>query len=150
MEPRTSLEHDVDAIKALGREYFEAAGAADVNRCSVTMAPDVVVMPPGRQSIVGLEQLRRLSADYHATYEVKYTLSYEEVSVAGDIAVARATATGTRTSRSDSSVEKLQWRNLWVLRRQPDGSWKFWRIMFNSPSAVDLQARERAAAHPSG
>jgi len=41
------------------------------------MAQDVIIMPPGRPSIIGIEQLRRLSSDYHAAYEVEYTLTYD-------------------------------------------------------------------------
>jgi len=130
-----SVDSEVNAIRQLGEEYFEAAAAGDVKRCIRTMAPDVVVMPPDRPTIVGVEELRRRSSDYHATYEVKYTLTYEEVSVAGDFAIARSTATGTRTSRERSAVERVRWRNLWVLKRQPDRTWKFWRIMFNSEGA---------------
>jgi len=133
MKPHTRLDDDVTAINALGHEYFEAAGACDVSRCCATMAPDVIVMPPGRPSIIGVDELRQLSADYHSQYEVKYSLAYDEITVVGDVAVARATATGSRVSRSDARVETLLWRNLWILKRQPDGRWKFWRIMFNSP-----------------
>ncbi|MGZ5234617.1 MAG: YybH family protein [Burkholderiales bacterium] len=134
-QARKIPDQDVQAIQRLGQEYFEAASAADTARCIATMASDVIIMPPDRPSILGLEQLRRLSYDYHSTYEVKYSLVYDEVEVAGDIAVARATATGTRKSRLDGTTEDVQWRNLWVLRRQSDGSWKFWRIMFNSPTS---------------
>jgi len=38
-------------------------------------------------------------------------------------------------SRHDGKVEKVEWRNLWILRHQRDDRWKFWRIIFNSPTA---------------
>jgi len=135
MQTAESYNADVNAIKALGEEYFQAANAGDVNRCVTTMAQDVIIMPPGRPSIIGVEQLRRLSSDYHAAYEVEYALTYDEVDVVGDIAFARATASGTRMSRHDGKVEKVEWRNLWILRHQRDDRWKFWRIIFNSPIA---------------
>jgi ketosteroid isomerase-like protein len=130
-EPKTS-EHDENAIKKLGEEYFQAANTGNVEQCIATMAPDVVIMPPNRASIVGIEQLRCLSRDYHAVYEVKYSLVFDEVEVAGDVAFARATATGTRRHRSEANVERVAWRNVWILKRQRDNTWKFWRIIFNS------------------
>ncbi len=123
---------DVSAIKQLGEEYFKAANAGDVDRCVATMAPDVVVMAPDRPTIVGAEALRALSSNYHATYEVEYRLVYDEIEIAGDLAFARSTALGTRKSRSDGRIEMVAWRNLWVFRRQIDGNWNFWRIIFNS------------------
>jgi len=132
MDRQATTDDDVKAIKKVGEEYFEATNVGDPDRCMATMAPDVIIMPPERPSIVGKEQLRRLSHDYHTTFELKYLLVYDEVEVTGDLGFARATVTGTRTSRSDGSVEKLVWRNLWIVKRQADGKWKFWRIMFNS------------------
>ena len=132
MDRQATADDDVKAIKKVGEEYFEATNVGDPDRCMATMAPDVIIMPPERPSIVGKEQLRRLSHDYHTTFELKYLLVYDEVEVTGDLGFARATVTGTRTSRSDGRVEKLVWRNLWIVKRQADGKWKFWRIMFNS------------------
>jgi len=127
-----TTDDDVQAIKQVGKEYFEATNLGDANRCLATMAPDVVVMPAGRPSIIGKEDLRSLSRDYHSKFLLNYTLEYDEVLVRGDLAFARASVAGSRTSRSDGSVEKVAWRNLWIFKRQADGKWKFWRIIFNS------------------
>lgn len=134
-----TTDDDVKAIKRLGEEYFEATNAGDADRCIAMMAPAVMIMPPNRPSIVGTEQLRRLSHEYHSTFELKYHLAYDEVETSGHWGIARSTVTGTRTSKADGGVEKLAWRNLWIVKRQADGQWKFWRIMFNStiPSPAD-------------
>ena len=129
---RNNHNDDVSAIKKLGEQYFEATNAGNADRCIATMAPDVIIMPPNVPSIVGTEQLRLLSGDYHAKYSAKYKLIYDEVEVVGDFGFARTTVTGTRTSKSDGTVERLVWRNLWIVKRQADGEWKFWRIIYNS------------------
>ena len=129
---KATTDDDVKAIKRLGEEYFEATNVGDAERCTALMAPDVIIMPPNRPSIAGTEQLRRLSHEYHSTFELKYNLVYDEVTAIGHLGFARSTVTGTRTSKSDGGVEKLAWRNLWIVKRQADGQWKFWRIMFNS------------------
>jgi len=134
MDRQATTDDDVKAIKKVGEEYFEATNIGDPDRCIATMAPDVIIMPPDRPSIFGKEQLRCLSHDYHTTFELKYHLVYDEVEARGDLGFARTTVTGTRTSRSDGSVEKVVWRNLWIVR-QDDGKWKFWRIIFNSPAS---------------
>ena len=131
MRKSKTYEHDLNAIKKLGEEYFQSANSGNVEGCIATMAPDAVIMPPNRPSIVGIEQLRGLSRDYHAAYEVRYNLAFDEVEVAGDMAFARATATGTRRHRSEGSVETVAWRNVWILKRQPDKAWRFSHIIFN-------------------
>ena len=130
-----TIDDDVRAIKALGEEYFAATNLGDQNRCIATMAPDVVIMPPNRRSIIGKEELRHVSREYHSKFKLNYHVVYDEVEVMGDLAFARATATGTRTALSDGSVEELLWRNFWILKRQADGKWKFWRIIFNSAAS---------------
>jgi uncharacterized protein (TIGR02246 family) len=124
----------VKAIKKLGEEFFAGVNAEDLDRRMATMHPDIVIMPPGRPSIVGKEEIRRLSHDYAETYEEKCSLVYDEVEAAGRWGFARATVSATRTSKSGGGVEKMSLKNLWIVKRQADGEWKFWRIMFNSKS----------------
>jgi uncharacterized protein (TIGR02246 family) len=131
MDRNPQDNHDLNAIKKLGEEYFEATNAGDAERCIATMAADVVIMPPNVASIIGTEQLRSLARDYHDKYSARYELVYDEVKTSGDLGFVRATVTGSRTSRSDGSVERVVWRNLWIVKRQADGQWKFWRIIFN-------------------
>ena len=132
MDTNPTNDADVAAIKKLGQDYFDATNAGDPDRAAATMAPDVIIMPPDRLPLVGKEEISRLAHDYHATFELKYTLDYDEVETAGDWGFARATVTGTRTSKSGGGVEQVSLKNLWIFKKQGDGKWKFWRIMFNS------------------
>lgn len=136
MDRDSTDDADVAAIKKLGHDYFNATNAADPERAAATMAADVIIMPPDRLPIVGKEEIRRLAGEYHAAYELKYNLDYDEVQTAGDWGFARATVSGTRTSKSGGGVEQVSLKNLWILKKQADGQWKFWRIMFNN--AQDL------------
>jgi ketosteroid isomerase-like protein len=132
MDRNATTDDDVKAMKKLGEEFFAGVNAGDLDRRMATMHPEIVIMPPGRSSIVGKEEVRRLSSEYAETYEEKCSLVYEEVVAAGHWGFARATVSATRTSRSDGGVEKMSLKNLWIFKRQADGEWKFWRIIFNS------------------
>jgi uncharacterized protein (TIGR02246 family) len=132
MDTNATTDDDVKAIKKLGEEFFAGVNAEDLDRRMATMHPDVVIMPPDRPSIVGKEEIRRLSHDYAETYEEKCSLIYDEVEAAGHWGFARATVNAIRTSKSGGGVEKMSLKNLWILKRQADGEWKFWRITFNS------------------
>jgi ketosteroid isomerase-like protein len=133
MKAHEVVSADREAIEQVGKEYFAATNAGAPERCIATVAADVIIMPPGRPSITGKEQLRSLSNDYHTRYELSYKLVYDEIDVRGDVAFVRTTVAGKRKSKADGSIEDVIWRNLWILKRQDDGQWKFWRIMFNSP-----------------
>ncbi len=131
MDTNATTDDDVKAIKKVGEEFFAATNAGDLDRRMATMAPDAIIMPPDRPPILGKGEIRRLSHDYQATFEEKCILVYDEVETAGNWGLVRATVTGTRTSKSGGEVEKLSLKNLWIVKRQADGKWKFWRIMFN-------------------
>ena len=136
MDTKATTDDAVKAIKKVGEEFFAGVNAGDLDRRMATMDPDGIIMPPDRPSIVGKEEIRRLSHDYSATFEEQCSLVYDEVETAGDWGFARATVTGTRTSKSSGGVDKVSLKNLWIVKRQADGSWRFWRIMFNSSSPL--------------
>lgn len=96
------------------------------------MDPDIIIMPPDRPGTVGKEEFRRLSRDYSSAHEEKCTLFYEETQVIGSWAFVRSTLTGTRTVKPSGGMEKINLKNLCIVRKQANGEWKFWRIMFNS------------------
>ena len=132
MDTNATTDDDVNAIKKLGDEFFAGVNTGDLDRRMSTMDAGAIIMPPDRPSIVGREEIRHLSENYSATYEEKCNLVYDEVETAGNWGFARATVTGTRISKSGGGVEKVSFKNLWIVKRQTDGNWKFWRIMFNS------------------
>lgn len=135
MTPPTPNADEI-AIKQLGEEYFAATNAGSAERCIATMAPDVVIMPPERPIIFGHEQLRALAHGYHATYDLSYSLMFDEVETHGDWGFVRATVSENRTAKSDGTIEQLSWRNVWIVRKQSDGHWKFWRIIFNRKESL--------------
>ena len=136
MGTNTTIDDDVNAIKKLGEEFFAGVNTGDLDRRMSTMDADAIIMPPNRPCIVGREDIRRLCKSYSAAYEEKCSLVYDEVETAGNWGFARATVTGIRISKSGGEVEQISLQNLWILKRQVDGKWKFWRIMFNSTLAL--------------
>ena len=138
----STLDDDAKAIKMLAEEFFAGVNAADLDRRMATMAPDVIIMPPDRPAIMGKGEFRRLSQEYAAIFEEQCSVIVDEVETVGHWGFARATVTGWRTSKAGGEVEKVSLKNLWIVKRQSDGKWKFWRIMFNgaTPSGGALGA----------
>ena len=137
MDTNSTTHDDVEAIKRLGEEFFAAVNAEDLDRRMATMAPDAMIMPPDRPSILGKEEIRRLSQDYQARFEEECILAYDEIETAGNWGYVRATVTAKRSSKAGGGVERVTLKNLWIVKRQTDGEWKFWRIMFNHTPPLD-------------
>lgn len=131
MNSHAITDDDVKAIKDLGEEFFAGVNAGDLDRRMATMAPDVIIMPSDRPAIIGKEEIRRLSLEYSATYEEKVSVVIDEVVTAGNLGFVRATVTGIRTSKASSAADELSLNNLWIVKKQADRKWTFWRIMFN-------------------
>ncbi len=53
MDTNATTDDDVKAIKKLGEDYFGATNVGDPDRCMAARAPDVIIMPLDRRSIVG-------------------------------------------------------------------------------------------------
>lgn len=135
MNTDATIQRDVEAIKQLGHEFFNAVNAGDLHRRMSTMDPTVVIMPPDRPPIVGKEEVRRLSQDYSAHYDEQCSVTYDEVEPRGNWGFVRATVTATRTRKPGGTVERLNMTNLWIVKKQADGEWRFLRIMFNHTTA---------------
>lgn len=109
---------DVDTI------FAAALSAGDVDGALAMYEPDAVYdggsEPPRRGHDEIRETLARLIA-------LKPTLTIHEVDVLdnGDLAVLRARWTFTGTDPDSNEPIQQQGRSIEVVRRQPDGSWKF-------------------------
>ena len=59
--------------------------------------------------------------------------STEEVAVAGDLAYEHGTYTLKLTDKaSGQTLQDVKNKHVHIMKRQPDGSWKTWRMMVNS------------------
>ena len=59
-------------------------------------------------------------------------ITNEEVQVSGDLAVARGTYAATVTPKDGGEAISIDGKYMTLLKRQPDGSWKIYRDIYNS------------------
>jgi ketosteroid isomerase-like protein len=121
MHTSATTDDDVKTMRRLGEEFFAGVNAGDLDRRLATMDLDTAVMPPDRPSIVRKEEIRRLSTEYSAVFEEKCSLVYDEVETVGHWGFVRATVTGTRTTKLGGGVEKVNLKNLWIVKKQAIG-----------------------------
>jgi uncharacterized protein (TIGR02246 family) len=122
-----------EAVTALLAKYNDALNASSTDAVMPLYAEDGVFMPPYSPSAIGSEALRKA---YDAVFKairlnVKFTIA-EIVELAPEWAFARTNSAGTTLNHvtGDRSAEANQ--ELFIFRKDGDGSWKIARYSFSS------------------
>ena len=96
-------------------------------------AKDAVIMAPGTPDVVGYDAIRAMYAGLLQQDSLTVQFMPQEIVVAGDLAYERGTYTLRIVDRkSGKVVQDVRNKDVHILKRQPDGSWKTWRMMVNS------------------
>ena len=88
----------------------------------------------GGEASGDLLEVQAIQASYEAMFKenaVKFVPTPFETQVAGDWAYDRGNATVTVTPKSGKQMEESV-KYLVIVKRQPDGSWKIYRLISNS------------------
>ena len=151
-QPADDVEAVTAAVNQVWDQYASSLNAGDVDRYMALWADNAIQLPPDSLPLVGKETLRAgLESEVKAiTYDMKIT--NEEVNVSGDLAVARGTYAATITFKDGSDPISIDGKYMTLLKRQPDGSWKIFRDIYNSNvppasdeiSSVPLELSEQA------
>ena len=123
---------DLAALEAIAEEYEAAYSAGDADALVALHTDDAVRMPPNAPPVIGKDAIR---ASFQATFEQfdgKIALSLEEVEVAGDWAFVRGASPVTLTPKAGGEPLQSEGKYISIRKRQPDGSWKIFRTIWNS------------------
>jgi uncharacterized protein (TIGR02246 family) len=121
-----------EGVTALLAKYNEALNASSTDAVMPLYAEDGVFMPPYSQSAVGLDAVRKAyDAVFKAiTLNVKFTIA-EIVELGPGWAFARTNSAGTTTDHATGAKSAEGNQELFVLKRDDDGSWKIARYSFS-------------------
>ena len=131
-----TAEADQEAINALRDQFLAAYNAADVPGVVACFTDDAVVMAPNEPAVEGSEALAEWQQAFFDLFAADLALSSEEVVVSGDWAFDRGTYTQFLTPASGGDAIQDRGKYLVALERQPDGSWKIAREVWNSNNPV--------------
>ncbi len=127
-----STETDVEAIKGIDEKWNAAMNAGDVDGVISLYTDDTVQMPPNEPALVGKEAVRRSFQTLMEQNTIQANALTEEVQVVGDRAFIRGTYTQTLTPKAGGEAVKETGKWINFNQRQPDGSWKISREMWNA------------------
>lgn len=121
-----------EGVTALLTKYNEALNASSTDAVMPLYTEDGVFMPPYSQSAVGLASVRKAyDAVFNAiTLNVKFTIA-EIVELGPGWAFARTNSAGTTTDHATGAKSAEGNQELFVLKRDDDGSWKIARYSFS-------------------
>jgi len=130
-EPDTSGA-DVQAIRAIVDNFDAAMNSADFEAQAELYDENAIRMPANAPAQVGKSNIRewfRLEAERSV---VDIDNNVRDVQVFGDWGYMWGDATGVITPRdgSDPTLVESKWMS--VVRRQPDGTWKTYRDIYNT------------------
>jgi len=123
----------VAAIQALNRQWEQSFADHDLAGLTALFTDDCIRMPQGGPATVGRQALEAAyRQDFAEVWKAgaKVRLDAEDVIISGEYAFARGTDTLIPDRNSKQPEETGKW--LFVYRRQPDRTWKFHWVTFNS------------------
>ena len=123
---------DVEAIHELRTSFVEAFNRADMEAMARHLTDDSVGMPPKAVPQEGIEAQKAAWAVGFQAGTSHFTVTPIEVDVAGDLAVDRFHWAVEVTPHGGGDPIRDEGNCVWIDRRQPDGSWKVARAIWNS------------------
>jgi ketosteroid isomerase-like protein len=136
-------EPDVDrlAIMKTTGELLAAVNASDVDHCIAVWADEGVMMPPHHPAVQGRAALRQFFASLFSEAKFRFTFTSSQIDVVGDIALEYVTYSALMwSSLSGGSPADDVGKGLHVYKRQPDGSWKLTRDIWNTDRPIGENA----------
>jgi uncharacterized protein (TIGR02246 family) len=135
--PAAPPEPDVAAvtaeIDALFTEYGDSLAADDAERWIQLWVEDGVQLPPGAPPNVGRDVIFASISGAMEQYGYRdMDIHVDEMLLTGDLAIARGTYTVNLVPRDGGDPILVDGKYTTTFQRQPDGSWKIYRDIFNS------------------
>ena len=130
-EPKRDVAADTTAIHALIDKVSAAFNSNDAGATAATYVDDAIMMNPNQAAAEGKQAIQ---AAYEAIFKenvAKIVHTPLETQVAGDWAYQRGSYAQSFTPKSGKPLEDSG-KFLEILKRQPDGSWKSHRLIYNS------------------
>jgi len=135
---------DLPAIEKLHRQDVAATLSGDPQALADLFTDDGVLLEPGSAAVAGktaiLANNRKEKAEHPAAKVLKYQPDIKDTQVVDGWAFEWAYFDGSYQESDNSPVQNFRGKSLRILRREPDGSWKFARVMWNL-------AEDAAAGH---
>jgi len=126
------LESDEAAIREVARKAMEAEVNEDLDTWLATITDDAVLVT-ANGPIAGKPALREFFAESFSTYDWDGHWTLESIEISGNLAVVWGPIETTLSPWDGGEASRRVGYHMDVLRRHPDGTWKFtwWMVQQN-------------------
>ncbi len=126
------LDRDRQQVNALTEAEATAIESGDADSYFSLLSDDAQFMPPNIASKTG-DDLRRWLSDFLQQVTIKYIeYAHRETVIREDLACHSYACRWTATPKSGGPPTSMAFKGMHVLRRQPGGSWKIARSIWNT------------------
>lgn len=133
----TTTADDMIAVARLLATVDRIQAEADLDGFLGLVSEDAVYMPPDEAAVVGRRAIAEWYREFYDTIQMDVTHEPLEIDVFGAVIIHRGNARGTLTPKNGGEPIPFDNKYLMVIKKQPDGSLKIWRAMFNSNQQSD-------------
>lgn len=124
---------DRQKIRQIAEEWVPALQSGDVARNLALFTDDVVIAGgDSNRILVGPGEVRKIFEEIFSGYRAtQCSLAVQDLEIHGDWAELRAVFKAVWEPRQEGVEPEREYSNyIWVLKRQPDDSWKIGRFLF--------------------
>lgn len=133
--PVVDVEADVEAIRALFAHNASVINSGDLDAWIGQFTEDAIFMPPNSAILKGRDAGREFARPWYEQLDIEFEISVDEIEVHGDWAFARWSYVGRYTPKAGGDTIQESGKEIWILRRQPDRTWKCSHIIYNTDTA---------------
>lgn len=124
-------EQDNAAIDKVRLKFNAAFNEGNAKAMDQLIDLKGVWLPPGKPSIVGKDNIVAHYANYFAGVRSKFELKPGDIQLGDGWAFMNGDFTRADTPKAGGTAKQASGHYLWVLKKQPDGTWKIARDIWN-------------------
>jgi len=125
-----STEHTKNDVRIVVSGILNADNHADIERVLSFYHDEAVLMPPGRDEIRGIANIRRNYEGIFASSVLNLAPEEEEITITDGFAVYKGRTKGQAVIKSDSTTRVINDKFLMILKKD-NGSWKITTLIWN-------------------
>ena len=133
-KPAVDIEADIEAIKALLANNALVISSDDLDGWLAQFTDDAIFMNPNAEILKGVEASRQHAQPFFEQFDNDMVITVDEIEVCGDWAFARWSFTWRFTPKVGGDTIQEKGKEIWILKRLTDDSWKCSHIIWNTDS----------------
>jgi ketosteroid isomerase-like protein len=132
-DPPELSETDLAAIRTADSTFAAAASAGNADSVVAVYARNAALLPPNLPPLKGHAAIKSFWAGFLDAYNVRFELGSDVIEGRGDLAYNMGHYRFTAVPKAKAAPGVAdEGKFLEILRRQPDGSWKYVADMYSS------------------